>query len=181
MKINLLILSQNERLMHQLEKYVENDKDENVREFLSKYFPSKNINFFHTRIIMELGDTLVGMKYEPDVKEYLNEIRESTRNMILRYHKRKKEVQNAMCNIKYQNDVNYLSLTHEQRMSLDYSEETIDNMLHQLDARDDYYNYSEGYEFEHYQAYSWLINQIDKALNNHVHESRPLLKDLLDI
>ena len=52
MKMNLITLSKNQRLMGQLKRYVSSNKADSARAFLAHYFPSESIYFADDKIIM---------------------------------------------------------------------------------------------------------------------------------
>ena len=61
-------------------------------------------------------------------------------------------------------------LNIEERAKLDYGPETIERLLAQMDAREKYNSYVDGYEYERYIAYSWLKTEITNTLSDKTHE-----------
>lgn len=177
MRINLITLSKNQRLMGQIERYVSGNKVDSARTFLARYFPSKSIRLANDKIIMEMADLLSSMADEPDVMEYLQSLKSSTERLIKFYLHKKHEAVDQNTFVNCHSTRKYTSMTREQRQQYGYTPQMIHEYLQQLDAREAYRCYTEGYEYEHYQAYEWLLHQIEETLSGHKHETAQTIKD----
>ena len=177
MKMNLLILARNEHLVVQLNKFVEKNKPDDARALLSHYFPSRAIRFANDRIILEMADLLSSIAEDPEPKAYLQSLRRSTQNLIRHYlhNKRLAKEHNAYVNYRCQKD--YMAMTREQRAACGYTPMMIKDFLTQLDSRENYHSYMDGYEYEHYQAYEWLLHQIDETLSGQTHNTAVTVRD----
>jgi hypothetical protein len=177
MKMNLLVLSKNQRLMGQIKRYASSNKADNARAFLFHYFPSKSICLADDKIIMEMADLLSSLSDEPDVMEYLQSLKSSTERLIKFYMRKKSEAVKQNTFVNSHSTHKYTSMTREQRQRYGYTPQMIQEYLKQLDAREAYHCYTEGYEYEHYQVYEWLLHQIKETLSGRKHEISQTVKD----
>ena len=168
-KMNLIIFAQNKSLSRRLSNYVEKDNVDKCREFLMTYFPSHSIQYGHDRIIMEMADLIASLRDEPDITQYLDECSHNVQTLITQYHRKKEEASKQLSRVYRQSKTNYVHMTKEQRAAVGYTPETVQNVLKQLDAKETYERYTQGYEFERYQAYEWLRYQINAALSGRTH------------
>lgn len=177
MKMNLITLSKNQRLMGQLKRYVSSNKADSARAFLAHYFPSESIYFADDKIIMEMADLLSSLSDEPDIMEYLQSLKSSTERLIKFYLHKKREAANRNTFVNCHSTHKYTYMTREQRQRYGYTPQMIHEYLQQLDAREAYHSYTEGYEYEHYQVYEWLLHQINETLSGRKHEIAQIVKD----
>lgn len=177
MKMNLIMLSKNKLLMGQIKRYASSNKADSARAFLTHYFPSDAIRFANDKIIMEMADLISSLSDEPDVTEYLQSLKLSTEHLIKFYFRKKYEAEERNTFVNYHRTHKYASMTREQRQRYGYTPQMIHEYLQQLDAREAYHCYMEGYEYEHYQAYEWLLHQIKETLSGHKHETAQTIKD----
>jgi len=169
MKMNLIILSKNKRLSKQLSGFVEKDNVEKCREFLIKYFPSNSLNHAHDRLVVEMGDLVASLYDEPDVTQALTDYSESVQQIITRYHRQKEAASQTLSKVYRQSKTNYVHMNREQRAAIGYTPETVEVLLKQLDAKEQYEQYTDGYEFERYQLHEWLRYHINEALSGRTH------------
>lgn len=169
MKMNLITFAKNKRLSSQLATYVEKDQVEKCRDWIMLYFPSRAIRYGHDRIVMEMADLLASLRDEPDLTQYLDECSRNVQTLITQYHRKKEDASKQLSRVYRQSKTNYVHMTKEQRASVGYTPETVDILLKQLDAKEKYERYTQGYEFERYQAYEWLRYQINETLAGRMH------------
>lgn len=164
MKMNLIVLSKNKRLSTQLLGYVEKENIDKCRDFLHKHFPGNTIQHAHDRLVLEMADLFASLYDEPNVTEALTDYSETVQSMISRYHRQKEAASTQLSKVYRQSKVNYVHMNKKQRATIGYNPETVEVLLKQLDAKEKYEQFTEGYEFERYQLYEWLRYYINEAL-----------------
>lgn len=169
MKMNLIILSKNKRLSKQLAGYVEKNNAEKCREFLIKYFPSNSLPHVHDRLILEMADLFASLQDDEDVNQTLADYSESVQSIISRYYQKKDSASKKLSKVYRQSKTNYVHMSRKQRASIGYTPETVDTLLKQLDAKEEYAQYTEGYEYERYQLHEWLRYYINEAISGQTH------------
>lgn len=165
----MIVLSKNKRLSTQLIRYVEKEDVDKCREFLLKYFPSNSLPHAHDRLIVEMADLFSSLYDEPNVEDALSDYSESVQSMISRYHRQKDAASKQLSRVYRQSKTNYVHMNKAQRAAIGYTPETVELLLKQLDAKEKYEQYTEGYEFERYQLYEWLRHYINEALGGRTH------------
>lgn len=169
MKMNLIVLSKNKRLSKQLSGYVEKDNVDKCREFLARYFPTNSFLHAHDRLVLEMADLVVSLCGDPDIEDTLTEYSECVQDIITRYHRQKDEASKTLSRVYRQSNANYVHMSRKERAAIGYTPETVDQLLRQLDAREIYSQFTEGYEFERYQIHEWLRYYINEALAGITH------------
>lgn len=169
MKMNLIVLSKNKRLSKQLSGYVEKDNVDKCREFLTKYFPTASFLHAHDRLILEMADLVASLYGDPDIEDTLTAYSESVQDIITRYHRQKEEASKTLSRVYRQSKANYVHMSREERAAIGYTPETVDQLLKQLDAKERYGQFTEGYEYERYQIHEWLRYYINEALAGVTH------------
>ena len=169
MKMNLIVLSKNKRLSKQLSGYVEKDNVDKCREFLTKYFPSTSFLHAHDRLVLEMADLVASLYEDPDIEDTLTAYSESIQDMITRYHRQKDEASKTLSRVYRQSKTNYVHMSRKERAAIGYTPETVDHLLKQLDAKERYGQFTEGYEYERYQIHEWLRYYINEALAGITH------------
>lgn len=169
MKMNLIVLSKNNRLSTQLLGYVEKENVDKCREFLLKYFPSNALPHVHDRLVIEMADLFASLYDEPNVTEALTDYSESVQSMISRYHRQKNAASEQLSKVYRQSKTNYVHMSKSQRAAIGYTPETVVILLKQLDAKERYEQFTDGYEFERYQLHEWLRYYINEALGGRTH------------
>lgn len=169
MKMNLIVLSKNKRLSKQLTGYVEKDNVDKCREFLTKYFPTASFLHAHDRLILEMADLVASLYGDPDIEDTLTAYSESVQDIITRYHRQKEEASKTLSRVYRQSKANYVHMSREERAAIGYTPETVDQLLKQLDAKERYGQFTEGYEYERYQIHEWLRYYINEALAGVTH------------
>lgn len=134
-----------------------------------KYFPSNSLQHAHDRLIIEMADLFASLHDEPDIAQTLNDYSESVQSMISRYHRQKEVASKQLSKVYRQSKTNYVHMNKTQRASIGYTPETVEHLLKQLDAKEQYEQYTEGYEFERYQLHEWLRYCINEALVGRTH------------
>lgn len=177
MKMNLIIFAKNKKLSNQLQGYVDNNKADKTRALLDKYFPSDSIAFAHDRLIMELGDLISSLQEADDITSYLEDLRDTTTELISQYHKEKKKAVDNFNLTNYHSKPNYIVMTPQSRASTGYTPEIVSIMLNQLDVKDAYQCYVDGYDYEKYQSYEWLRHHINESLAGRKHETKKYITD----
>lgn len=179
MKINLIIFAKNTKLSNQLQNYIDNDKADNTRTLLDKYFPSDSIAFAHDRLVLEMGDLIASLHDADDIISYLEELQDTTEQLIGIYYKNKEIAINNFNVINYHSKPKYIGMNAKNREKIGYTPENIATMLSQLDAQDAYQCYVDGYEYERYQLYAWLKHHIKESLSGKKHDTRVYITDPL--
>lgn len=179
MKMNLFLLIKNERLMVQLNRFVMKNNADSARNLLAHYFPSKSIQFTSDHIVLEMADLCCGLAEDPEPFNDLISLRQSTQHLIHYYLERKALVCEHDAWLHYHCQRDYTAMTPQQRQACGYNTHMINTFLQQLDARDAYRSYSDGYEYERYQAYEWLLHQINETLEKRTHETAKAVRDLI--
>lgn len=168
-KMNLLILAKNKELSTRLIRYVENENAEKCRTFLMKYFHGQSIRYGHDRLVMEMADLFASLYDDPDIEQTLYDYSESVQNRITHYHKKKEEASKTLSKVYRRSKTNYVQMSREERAAIGYTPETVSELLKQLDAKENYARYIDGYEFERYRMYEWLRYHINEALSGRTH------------
>lgn len=274
MKINLFKLAENARLSRQIMGYVDNNKPEDARSFILRYFPSFSMTTVNDRVILNAADFLAGLRDEQDaefetniidmqqalaklqkeqdsfseedaqylydamtnfvtqdeddemtkltpklhddiisylearknhvlshtedknldaayaqadkslklvlkthksiaherLREFLEDTKKNTQRMIMHY-KRKTEEAGDIVKRSQSHGKQSVLFSHDERRVAGYSKANIALLLEQLDAHEVYHEYTDGYEYERYQVFNWIIYHIDESLNGKTHES----------
>lgn len=181
MKMNLIIFAKNKKLSNQLQGYVDNNNVDKIRALLDKYFPSDSIAFANDRLIMEMGDLISSLQEADDITSYLEDLRETTTELISQYHKKKKKAIDKFNLTNYHSKPNYIGMTPQSRALTGYTPEIVSIMLKQLDAKYIYQDYVEGYDYEKYQSYEWLRHHINESLKGRKHETKKYITDLFKL
>lgn len=176
MKMNLIVLSKNKRLSTQLSGYVEKDNVDKCREFLTKYFPTTSFTHAHERLVLEMADLITSLYDDPDIEDTLTEYSKSIQDMITHYHRQKDEASKALSRVYRQSKTNYVHMSREERAAIGYTPEAVGQLLKQLDAKERYSQFTEGYEYERYQIHEWLRHYINEALAGITHTVAPKKK-----
>lgn len=177
MKMNLITFAKNKRLSDQLQGYVDNNKVDKTRALLDKYFPSDAIAFAHDRLVMEMGDLISSLQEADDLIDYLEELRDTTNELIMQYHKEKKKAIENFNVANYRSKTNYIRMSPQSRAEIEHTPEIVSIMLAQLDVKNAYQCYVEGYDYEKYQAYEWLRHHINESLAGRKHETKKTITD----
>ena len=177
MKMNLIIFAKDKRLSDQLQGYIDNDNVDKTRALLDKYFPSDAIAFAHDRLVMEMGDLISSLQEADDITDYLEELRDTTNELIMQYHKEKKKAIENFNVTNYRCKTNYIGMTPQSRAEIEYTPEIVSIMLTQLDVKDAYQCYVDGYDYEKYKLYEWLRHHIDESLAGRKHETKKHITD----
>lgn len=164
MPLTLLQLSKNKKLTNQLEYYIEAEHYDDIRDFLLKKFNAQTLRFINDDVIYEIGDILCTLYYEDDFESCMLNLQKSVRTLINKYKENKDKARHQIERLNYEMPTSYYKLTDKQKDAIDYSEETIQTLLKELDIRENYYQYVEGFEHERYIAYSWILHQIQICL-----------------
>ena len=176
MEMNLKILRTKPKLIKQIAGYIDKNKAVEARSFMDKYFPSTKLRFCHDRIILEIADVLLSIVEDDESEyiEYMKDIRKSANSLITNYQEQKRNARDELTRTINNDKTNYMLLNMlrniEERAELDYGPETIERLLAQMDAREKYNSYVDGYEYERYIAYSWLKTEITNTLSDNTHE-----------
>lgn len=177
MKTNLIIFAKNARLNKQLQGYIDRDKVESTRALLDKYFPSDSIALAHDRLVMEMGDLISSLHEADDINSYLDDLLDTTQQLIARYYQEKKKAISDFTKVNHHCKQNYITMPHKLRAETGYTPDTVKAMLEQLDARDAYQCHVDGYEYERYRAYEWLKHHISESLAGRTHETKIFVTD----
>lgn len=173
--INLYTIAGNKRLASRVLRLSEKEDADGARDFISTYFHSKIMLTVSDRIVIEMIDMLASFVLEArdpegDLESYFEQTRECMRGLINRYYRRRDETRKKMrALLNRSENKNYMTMTIEERKRTSLSPSRIKELLEQLDTREEYTSYIEGYEYSHFQAYEWLIRILDEALSKRQH------------
>ena len=175
MKMNLYIFAGKKTAIDRLEKHLEKNDHCKVREFIYQYFPTNMFLVLNPKTIMEIGDILTSFGYEDDLDDYLSGLKANIKELKKNYIAKKNNA-----SLEYDR-VNRSYNSKYKTPTIDYSPQSISDLLSLMDARELYKSYIEGYEYERNVAYSWLYDAIDEALNHRTHETIKLVKSADEI
>lgn len=129
MKTNLIIFAKNARLNKQLQGYIDRDKVESTRALLDKYFPSDSIALAHDRLVMEMGDLISSLHEADDINSYLDDLLDTTQQLIARYYQEKKKAISDFTKVNHHCKQNYITMPPKLRAETGYTPDTLKQCL----------------------------------------------------
>lgn len=135
-----------------------------LRQILYDQFNDPYILTCNQDFVIDIADTLYLISTElDDLLDYLTDFENGLNKLISVYHKRKKQATRDFEKSFATNSIDFSDLLHNpQKYHL--SNDEIDDACHKLDIYAVFQSYTEGYQYEKYKEYCYLLCQINKAI-----------------
>lgn len=151
--------------MNQIKYNVENMNIIRLRNILYTQFNDSYILTCNQDFVLDIADTLYLIESEKDdLLAYLTDFKNGLNKLINVYHERKKQATRSFEKSFANNNIDFSDLLHNPQNHHLSNNEIID-ACRKLDIYAVFQSYTEGYQYEQYREYYYLLRQINKTIN----------------